>query len=44
MKPVKDKILIGITGVIASGKSLVTNYLKDLGYYTISADENRDFY
>lgn len=38
MKPVKDKILIGITGVIASGKSLVTNYLKDLGYYTISAD------
>ncbi len=38
MKPVKDKILIGITGVIASGKSLVTNYLKELGYYTISAD------
>jgi dephospho-CoA kinase len=38
VKPVKDKILIGITGVIASGKSLVTNYLKDLGYYTISAD------
>ncbi len=38
MKPVKDKILIGITGVIASGKSLVTNYLSELGYYTISAD------
>lgn len=38
MKPVKDKILIGITGVIASGKSLVTNYLNELGYYTLSAD------
>lgn len=38
MKPVKDKILIGITGVIASGKSLVINYLSELGFDILSAD------
>lgn len=31
--------VIGITGGIASGKSLVINYLKDKGYQTMDADE-----
>lgn len=40
---VKNKILIGITGVIASGKSLVVSYLKNLQYEVIDADQvNRD--
>lgn len=32
-------IAIGITGKIATGKSLVTSYFKKLGYVTFSADE-----
>lgn len=39
MNTVNNKILIGITGVIASGKSLVLNYLKELGYFCLNADE-----
>ncbi len=33
------QILIGITGGIGSGKSLVSDYLKSRGEYVISADE-----
>lgn len=39
MNTVNPKILIGITGVISSGKSLLTNYLRALGYFCLSADE-----
>ena len=39
MNTAKDKILIGITGVIASGKSMVLNHLRSLGYFCLSADE-----
>lgn len=39
MSTVNDKILIGITGVIASGKSLMMNHLRFLGYFCLSADE-----
>jgi dephospho-CoA kinase len=35
----KNKILIGITGGIGSGKSEVTKYLRSLGEYVICADE-----
>lgn len=34
----KDKYVIGITGNIATGKSLVRNMLQHLGAYTIDAD------
>ncbi|HID15233.1 MAG TPA: dephospho-CoA kinase, partial [Candidatus Atribacteria bacterium] len=30
---------IGVTGGIATGKNLVTNYFKELGCYIIDADE-----
>jgi dephospho-CoA kinase len=33
------KILIGITGGIGSGKSTVTEYYKELGYYILKADD-----
>ena len=32
-------MIIGITGSIASGKTFVTDYLKELGYKIIDADE-----
>lgn len=32
-------MIIGITGGIASGKSLVTDYLKQKGYFVIDSDE-----
>ena len=32
-------MIIGITGSIASGKTFVTDYLKQLGYKIIDADE-----
>ena len=35
----KDKILVGITGRIAAGKSSVLSYAKDNGYPTISSDD-----
>ena len=48
----KDKIIIGITGRIASGKSSVLEYVKSKGYSCISSDDivailyqtNRDTY
>lgn len=33
-----SKKIIGLTGSIASGKSIVSNYLKDKGYQVIDAD------
>lgn len=33
------KMIVGITGSIATGKSIVTNYLKSLGYPIIDSDE-----
>ncbi len=36
---VKGKKIIGITGSIATGKSIVTTYLKEKGYFVIDADE-----
>ncbi len=38
-QPIKNKKVIGITGSIATGKSVVSNYLKELGYPVIDADE-----
>lgn len=38
-KDVKESILIGITGGIGSGKSVISDYLSGLGEYVISADE-----
>lgn len=35
----KDKILVGITGRIASGKTSVLEYVQSLGYPSISADD-----
>ena len=32
-------MIIGITGSIATGKTLVTNYLREKGYKVIDADE-----
>lgn len=34
----KDKHVVGITGSIASGKTTITNYLEEKGYYVIDAD------
>jgi dephospho-CoA kinase len=34
-----DFMLIGITGSIASGKSIVLNYLSEKGYYVIDSDK-----
>ena len=39
MKNVKNKITIGITGIVGSGKSTVTSIFKDLGYNTFSCDQ-----
>ena len=33
------KLLIGITGGIGSGKTTVTEYYKELGYYVLKADD-----
>jgi dephospho-CoA kinase len=35
----RGKYIVGITGGIASGKTVVTDYLKTLGYDVIDADE-----
>ena len=48
----KDKIIVGITGKIASGKTSVLDYAKSIGYQCISSDDivselyetNRDMY
>ena len=39
MTNVKNKISIGITGTIASGKSTVTNCFKELGYNIFDSDK-----
>lgn len=38
-KMVVKKMIIGITGGIASGKSTVSQYLKDKGYFIVDADK-----
>jgi len=35
----KNKIIVGLTGNIGSGKSSVLNIFKELGFFTISSDE-----
>lgn len=37
-KDLKEKHIIGITGTIGSGKTALTDYLKELGYPVIDAD------
>jgi len=38
-KVAKDKLLIGLTGQVGTGKSTILNILKEKGFYTISSDE-----
>ena len=38
MREMSKKIIVGVTGNIASGKSAVTDYLTSLGYHVIDTD------
>lgn len=38
LPPLNNKVVIGLTGAMASGKSTVLNFFKELGAFTLSAD------
>lgn len=44
MKIWKDKFILGITGIIGSGKSTVAKLFEELGAFKISSDEIAKFY